>query len=244
MRNPINWIVVLLVLVLAFVAWNPIVVPAWHAIGNGINWALAQAGYTRLEAAPEATPEAAPALTTEELDLLVEARCSNLGLTPGMEGWVYVDGVEHPCPAPAPAPIAPAVNDACYGVIDGSVVPYGSKVEFAASAVNTVEGPAVIEWWDGEGDAGHEGMFYVPQGQTLTLPRNVRGGYWQIVSSSAMTAEEGLAQLVRSHAHLVAFATKPQHAYATAALQEAYATCDWGNLEDLLVFLPEGATLK
>lgn len=206
--------------------------------------------------APTATPEAAeapetaPALTAEELDLLIEARCANLELTPGMEGWVYVDEVEYECPAPAP--IAPAVNDACYGNIDGSVVPYGGKVEFAASVVNTVEGPAVMEWWDGEGGAGHEGMFYVLEGQTLTLPRNVRGGYWQIVASSAMTAEEGLTQLIASHAHLVAFATKPQHDYVDvplpgenmSPLAKALETCDWAELEDLLVFLPEGAVLK
>lgn len=138
---------------------------------------------------------------------------------------------------------APAVDvkPACYGVVDGSVVPYGTKHEFAESRVNVVTGPAVVEWWDGQGGQGHEGMYYVALGETLTLPRGVRGGYWQIIASSAMTAEEGLGQLVASHAHLVAFAGKPQHNYAAAALAKALEGCDWGELEDLLVFLPEDA---
>lgn len=169
-------------------------------------------------------------------------------------GW-FLYNWTHPTATPAPkvdmptptapvAPVAPAVNEACYGATDGSVVPYGGKVEFAASAVNTVKGPAVVEWWDGVGGQGHEGMYYIPEGKTLTLPRNVRGGYWSIVASSAMTAEKGLTQLMASHAHLVAFSQKPQHSYATAALQAAFATCDWTELETMMVYLPKGATIK
>lgn len=168
----------------------------------------------------------------------------NLTHQPAPEAAPKADYMPKPTAPAAAAPIAPAVNEACYGVTDGSVVPYGGKVEFAASAVNTIKGPAVVEWWDGIGGQGHEGMYYVPEGKTLTLPRNVRGGYWSIVASSAMTSVEGLEVLIASHAHLVAFATKPQHSYATAALQAAYATCDWTGLETLMVYLPKGAAIK
>lgn len=135
-----------------------------------------------------------------------------------------------------PAPVAD--ENACYGVTDGSIVPFGQKVEFNPSTTNSVTGPAVVEWWDGAGGENHEGMWYVHEGQTQVFESGVRGGYWQIMSSSAMGAEDGLKHLIASHLHLVMYAQKPQHAYAAEELQVALDTCDWSSLTKLLLVLP------
>lgn len=169
--------------------------------------------------------------------------CCVLSPVAGFAGYNYAQS-QAPTVASAtkePKTETPAIvadENACYGVVDGSIVPYGDKVEFNPAISNSVTGPAVVEWWDGAGGEGHEGMWFVHEGQTQVFEVGVRGGYWQIISSSAMSAEDGLKHQIASHLHLVMYAQKPQHTYAVEELQVALDSCDWSSLTKLLVVLP------
>lgn len=143
---------------------------------------------------------------------------------------------------PAPGTSDSLPISSCFGAIDGTTVAYGAKVEFDPAIVATIHGPAVMEWWNGATPAPeNEGMFYVPAGQTVTLPLGMRGGQWPVVKDD----QGALATLVASHLHLRNFADKPQHAYAAQALAKALgADCDWAPLTTLMVKLPSGSVTK
>lgn len=68
--------------------------------------------------------------------------------------------------------------------VDPSSVPWPkTDRELNSQVIETLEGPAVLEWWDG---AALEGVWQIKSGETMTLPLGLSGHYFPQTSDLAM----------------------------------------------------------